>query len=235
MNKLKATLLVGIAGSLPFFGSTPAQAAMPCAPTYSRTQLIAAGFECSVGDKTYYDFVLPNSTGASTGNPWTSTLFIINAVIPEVHTFQATNIGANVTATAATPLTLTYSYKVKIDPLGAKYLAFTSGATITKTQPSMMQMPVFNGELEATKMPSNMVVGKAMYDEMSMSSGVMIPGNYDGILQFNGKIVLTKNALLTQFTDTLTQTAVPGPLPVVGAAAAFGFSRRLRKRVKAMA
>jgi hypothetical protein len=99
----------------------------------------------------------------------------------------------------------------------------------------MMQMPIFNGELEATKMPSNMVVGKATYDEMSMSSGVMVPGNYDGILQFNGKIVLTKNALLTQFTDTLTQTAVPGPLPVVGAAAAFGFSRRLRKRVKAMA
>jgi hypothetical protein len=33
------------------------------------------------------------------------------------------------------------------------------------------------------------------------------------------------------FTDTLIQQVVPGPLPILGAAAAFGYSRRLRKRL----
>ena len=32
--------------------------------------------------------------------------------------------------------------------------------------------------------------------------------------------------------DTSQSTAVPGPLPILGAGAAFGFSRKLRKRIK---
>ncbi|MFM7237821.1 MAG: hypothetical protein ACKOYK_13865 [Cyanobium sp.] len=35
---------------------------------------------------------------------------------------------------------------------------------------------------------------------------------------------------LPSFTNTITQT--PGPLPILGASAAFGFSRKLRKRIK---
>jgi hypothetical protein len=35
------------------------------------------------------------------------------------------------------------------------------------------------------------------------------------------------------FLGPPSPAAVPGPLPLVGAAAAFGFSRRLRKRVAA--
>jgi len=33
--------------------------------------------------------------------------------------------------------------------------------------------------------------------------------------------------------DWSTPTDVPGPLPLLGAAAAFGFSRRIRNRIKA--
>lgn len=33
--------------------------------------------------------------------------------------------------------------------------------------------------------------------------------------------------------DAITNTYVPGPLPVLGAGAAFGFSRKLRSRIKA--
>jgi hypothetical protein len=39
------------------------------------------------------------------------------------------------------------------------------------------------------------------------------------------------NRPLNSFTTTYTQN-VPGPLPLLGAAAAFGFSRRLRSRIK---
>jgi hypothetical protein len=42
------------------------------------------------------------------------------------------------------------------------------------------------------------------------------------------------NRTLNSFTTTYTQN-VPGPLPLLGAAAAFGFSRRLRSRIKTSA
>ena len=42
------------------------------------------------------------------------------------------------------------------------------------------------------------------------------------------------NGPLAQFTTTAaTSSSVPGPLPLLGAGAAFGFSRTLRKRIKA--
>ena len=33
-------------------------------------------------------------------------------------------------------------------------------------------------------------------------------------------------------SNTYAQTEVPGPLPLLGAGAAFGFSRRIRNRIK---
>lgn len=42
--------------------------------------------------------------------------------------------------------------------------------------------------------------------------------------------LITNGGSLTGFTDTVTQT--PGPLPILGAGAAFGFSRKLRRRIK---
>ena len=49
-------------------------------------------------------------------------------------------------------------------------------------------------------------------------------------------IVLASNtgAGVTQFANRLEQK-VPGPLPILGAGAAFGFSRKLRRRVNAAA
>jgi hypothetical protein len=38
---------------------------------------------------------------------------------------------------------------------------------------------------------------------------------------------------LDNFQNTFTQSTVPGPLPIVGAALAFRCSRRLRRRAKA--
>jgi hypothetical protein len=43
----------------------------------------------------------------------------------------------------------------------------------------------------------------------------------------------TRTNMTSQVSDiTNTFEAVPGPLPVLGAGAAFGFSRKLRKRIK---
>jgi len=45
---------------------------------------------------------------------------------------------------------------------------------------------------------------------------------------------IAANRTMSSFTTTYTQN-VPGPLPLLGAAAAFGFSRRLRSRIKTSA
>jgi hypothetical protein len=47
---------------------------------------------------------------------------------------------------------------------------------------------------------------------------------------YSGSINITTGAV-TQYVDRINQT--PGPLPILGAGAAFGFSRKLRSRIKA--
>lgn len=47
------------------------------------------------------------------------------------------------------------------------------------------------------------------------------------------RLILTFSQVSTFYaTATLATTAVPGPAPLFGAAAAFGMSRRLRRRIK---
>ena len=41
----------------------------------------------------------------------------------------------------------------------------------------------------------------------------------------------TEGAFVSTVDNTYTQTSVPGPLPVLGAGVAFGFSRKLRRRI----
>ena len=53
------------------------------------------------------------------------------------------------------------------------------------------------------------------------------PGIYNG----NGVVAFTPNSTYVWLSATKVPP-VPGPLPALGAAAAFGFSRKLRKRIK---
>lgn len=47
--------------------------------------------------------------------------------------------------------------------------------------------------------------------------------------------VASPSGQVTGITNTFMSAPVPGPLPVLGAGAAFGFSRKLRRRIKASA
>ena len=52
---------------------------------------------------------------------------------------------------------------------------------------------------------------------------------------FTGELTVTGGEIQTVQSDIITAantTNVPGPLPVLGAGAAFSFSRRLRRRIK---
>ena len=62
-----------------------------------------------------------------------------------------------------------------------------------------------------------------------------VPGNVDVAVYFfpNGTITLGGVYVYpTADWAQATRVPVPGPLPALGAAAAFGFSRQLRKRIK---
>ena len=69
--------------------------------------------------------------------------------------------------------------------------------------------------------------------------------NADGTLKplagFGSTIYVIDTYVTTNGTAQITgltnsfQTAVPGPLPILGAGAAFGFSRKLRNRIKSVA
>lgn len=66
--------------------------------------------------------------------------------------------------------------------------------------------------------------------------GMVMPDlNYidmDPIYEFSAMIQLDAGATVSSWTNTISQT--PGPLPILGAGAAFGFSRKLRRRIKSV-
>lgn len=62
-----------------------------------------------------------------------------------------------------------------------------------------------------------------------------VPGNVKKLRVLDTYSV-TDGGELSEFSNTFRQSSeVPGPLPVVGAGMAFGFSRKLRSRIKASA
>jgi hypothetical protein len=81
-----------------------------------------------------------------------------------------------------------------------------------------------------------------MYPAMASGPTVLIPGNQQSVDFTNELTVVDGFPGPNGFTNTVRQApietppdSVPGPLPLLGAAAAFGFSRKLRARIKTMA
>lgn len=237
MNKLTAALLVGIAGSIPVFASSPAHAG-PIVPefTLNYDQLLAPGAMFKVNDKVYYDFKLDvASNGLNYWNRKTGgnfdAVYMIRTLDNDMTSFSAGGLNISV-ATPATPLTVTYSYQVKIDPAGRQYKDFNTGGTFVGNGSS----PMFSGKLEAKKADmTSLGMSMYTYPTANMGNTASIDKMYTGPISFSGTLTLNKQVRVTAFTDTLTQIPVPGPLPIVGATAAFGFSRKLRRRVSSLA
>ena len=65
------------------------------------------------------------------------------------------------------------------------------------------------------------------HDDATTSGNESSSGSVAGLRIFDNVLTDAEVAAL----DLRTPSAVPGPLPLFGAAAAFGWSRRLRKRI----
>ena len=180
---------------------------------------------CTVGDKIYSNFTITGFTASD------SAQNVVNISESGVGGLQHTIQMAN--SSGWTSATNIFNYTVAMDSgtytfdqwaaTGSSSIVgsnFTSTVTATNSSPS----PNPNGAINAfstTGSPSTFTNG-------TVSSA------------FTNTFTVQTNAF-TSFDNSLTQKAptppssVPGTLPILGAGAAFGFSRRIRSRIKAAA
>lgn len=188
---------------------------------YDIAALVNLGSDgCFLGDKLYYDF----SFDGITSGLYTFTLN------EKDHTFSGA--GLNFTGTS-----FEYDYKVALyNPVpGQQFLSFNTDASGSATTGEL----AYSKGLTATTVPLG-TVGPSTSFAPGGGAGAIIPFHSGdvGPVAFSSVLTLT-NGKIDTITDTLSQkfngTTVPGPLPILGAGAAFGFSRRLRSRIKQVA
>lgn len=145
--------------------------------------------------------------------------------LPNFHTFE----GSSLNLTSGTAIS--YAYKVTIDTSLApsnKMLNYSNSTTVND---------LGSGVSSDKSLEDFYLSGSTVNSINGMNSAIYTyTPPVDGPLTFLSNITVT-SGLLTQFTDTLTQKdmtppAVPGPLPILGAAAAFASSRQLRNRIR---
>jgi hypothetical protein len=206
-------------------GLTLASAIMPapshavfiqCVPTNALGlwNLLAPNDTCTVGDKklTILQNTISNPSGLLTFNSPTG--------MPEVHTLTAT--GGSFDNSGI----FQYSIEVVSSPLLIKSLSFTNGSSLTT--PSL---PNYTWGIGI----AGDVPGGFSYTGTGSSINPNPTLTMASISPNQSKITVTHNynigtgAPMQQFTDTIMQT--PGPLPILGAGAAFGFSRKMRRRI----
>jgi hypothetical protein len=183
---------------------------MPTA--YSFAEISGSGFSCQLGDKIYSDFTFSGLTSGS---------FVFTNPLANFHTFQAQSLGLTAGFSGS------YSYKVTIAPPASgpayKFLNFSTSTTVNNVGSGVI----------SSKTLTDGVNSVASVDGVDAPIYTYSPTN-SGPINFGSNLSVTQG-LLTQFTDTVTQAPqdVPGPLPIFGAAAAFGFSRQLRRKINA--
>jgi hypothetical protein len=164
-----------------------------------------------VGDKIYSDFSFsPNFAPTST--------FSFTNTPTDQHTFSGAGL-------AMTPGNYTYSYKMAIVAgTGTTFAAYRTGSSTSD---------VFNALVATKTLSANPASVPATVT--STDGIVSLVATYSptvpGPLTFSSTINVTSGRM-DIFTDSVVQqevSATPGPLPILGAAAAFGSLRKLRK------
>ena len=228
MNKLtsktrKAFLAAGLLSSAALSSivlAAPASAALPCTSFNTLGALAVGGNTCTQG---VFDFTL-------TGSPSIGSFASGDAI-------QFTGGGNS------------FSYIITAEAIdqfnvGPYNLAYT----VTAIAPGK-HFSAFSAQTSATFLPLASNFGS--YDITSMNALGTATGTQVGSISNAGALPYPTNTFLSDsFTSILTVTGgkiqgvqgtinldmepstVPGPLPLLGAGAAFGFSRRIRNRIK---
>ena len=209
---------IAVSASLTVTVPNSAEAAPSCATSgvggtdlYNIAALKALGMDgCQIGDKIYSDFDF--SMNWLTGN------FGFGNSPADQHTFSGGNLGLMAGSM------YTYTYKVTVDPASPEsflsYRTDIGSSDLTGTSASNSLANNINLDVSFSQISGGMP-----------SAGTLVAINGTTAV-FSGTIDVTSGRV-DVLTDSLNQT--PGPLPILGAGAAFGFSRKLRNRIKASA
>lgn len=214
--------LAALVGFLPLALVPGAKAAPLCSDggfagsgAYSVSLLVGLGSTgCQIGDKIYSDFSFTNLTSGVFG-------FTKSGID---HTFSGSSLNFTDTTNP-----FTYSYKVAITGSvpGQEFTKFSTGANGTNTTTALS----FTKNLVATTTsPATSTTATAGGGVVNFPAGTVGPVTFASTLNLSGgKIDTISDSLSQKFAEP---TEVPSPLPLFGAAAAFGFSRKLRGRIK---
>lgn len=200
-----------------------------CATFVPGAVVFGAGFACTSGDKIYSNFF--NTT--DTSNQLANGIFQF-AFQGTNHTLSAIN--------SFTPGTYEFGYTMTV------FDALNTGQRLASASTSATSSNIGAGIPAWTKTLDIATNDESLFITTSQAGGPVVttdgPQTFGVLVQpvsadFISKLVVAPlaNNAVQGITDTITQKfdegeTVPGPLPILGAAAAFGFSRKLRSRIK---
>jgi hypothetical protein len=224
-------LLAGLFGSVALFNTTGANAAITgCAggnigqALWSDIQA-TPGFTCTIDDKVYSNFTYSsviNIAGQPTSgiDPFDqfsfSTIGVLglthNLNVQSANSYMNTKVSLAYTVTRVVAPNIFKSYSGNITGDNGTSWALAIAATNAPGSPSTTAGYPALGQSATTPTVN--------YNPNTISS------------TFTNTLIADQNGMgVTQFSNRLNQ-AVPGPLPLLGAGAALGFSRKLRARTK---
>lgn len=133
---------------------------------------------------------------------------------------QSFTLGTNTVATGPTD-----SFKQVITGISGNYLGTTSALAVAGLQNYFSSTPTISSYFASWIITSTNPNAFGNVTPPSPIPGT-VPVPQPGTL--SGQVFL-------EYTYTTPDVTVPGPLPILGAGAAFGFSRKLRKRIRSTA
>jgi len=224
-------LLAGLFGSVALFNTTSANAAITgCAGGNSGQALWSdiqgtPNFTCTIDDKIYSNFTYSsviNVSGQPTSgiDPFDQFAFSTigaaglthNLNVQSANSYMNTKVSLAYTVTRVVAPNIFKSYSGNITGDNGTSWSLSIAATNAPGSPSTTSGYPALGQAATTP--------TVKYNPNTISS------------TFTNTLIADQNGMgVTQFSNRLNQ-AVPGPLPLLGAGAALGFSRKLRARTK---
>jgi hypothetical protein len=224
-----AAILLGLSAGVALAASTPAQAQfLGCGTTSAGGFVSALPASCVIGDKLYtFSGTVDGVTLGTNIHGFAQLTMAENGGAQHTLTLSSAN-GLQLVSGASSPAFFNYTITVN------------SGSETLKTWQTDTQGAIAPNDYVNTTAFSNDASGVSpialKYCLPSGGGGPCSTGPNDFVPGTTTTLVthsITNEATTTGFTDTVVQT--PGPLPILGAGAAFGFTRKLRNRIKAVA
>jgi hypothetical protein len=175
------------------------------------SSLITSG-GCSIGDKNFSAF-----SYTSTTKPSNLVRVTVGEFSPMEHTIKFDALG-NPSAWTGTG---SLSYTVTVNNLSSELINMVTGSINAAAMGT-----AFTGSVTATGASGTCNLNTGSTNCTGMGMGLTLPGALSTTITNTWNV---SSGGITPITNSVVQT--PGPLPLLGAGAAFGFSRKLRRRV----